>query len=236
MLRWILGDSVFIRAVRNYHNDPNLAYGFARTNDLKKHLEQESGKVLTYFFNDWFTGQGYPSYIVQWTQLGSNHVRIKMNQATSHSSVSFFELPVALRFVNATQQKTVVVDNITNGEIFIRNIGFIADTVFVDPEYWLITRNNTAQKVPDGATGQNIVQVYPNPIRDQFYVYLRNVPNTAGTIQLFNAVGQLVHSRKLNIQNGSEFVEIQTGHLASGVYTVRVTTDSGVKFTKKLIR
>jgi aminopeptidase N len=39
MLRWILGDSVFLKAIKNYHNDPALQYGFVKTDDLKYHLE-----------------------------------------------------------------------------------------------------------------------------------------------------------------------------------------------------
>lgn len=148
MLRWILGDNVFFTALRNYQTDPAVIYGFATTADLKRNLEQTSGLNLTYFFNEWYSGQGYPTYNVQWSNAGSGNVWIKMNQVTSHSSVPFFELPVALQFKNATQQATVVVNNTTNGEIFIKSVGFIPDTVFIDPDAWLITRNNTSAKLP----------------------------------------------------------------------------------------
>lgn len=148
MLRWILGDTIFFNAIRNYLTDPAVAYSFARTSDLKRNLEQTSGRNLTNFFDKWFSGQGYPTYNVQWSDLGSGNVWIRMNQVTSHPSVSFFELPVALRFQNATQQATVIVDNVSNGEVFLRSIGFLADTVFVDPEAWLITKNNTTEKLP----------------------------------------------------------------------------------------
>jgi hypothetical protein len=148
MLRWILGENVFRSAIKRYQTDPAVIYGFARTADLKRNLEKTSGKNLTYFFNEWFSGQGYPSYNVQWTNFGSGNVWIKMNQVTFHPSVSFFELPVALRFQNATQEANVVVDNTVNGETFVKSIGFIADTVFIDPEAWLITRDNSTQKLP----------------------------------------------------------------------------------------
>jgi hypothetical protein len=148
MLRWILGENVFRTAIKNYQTDPAVIYGFARTTDLKRNLEQASGLNLTYFFNEWFSGQGYPTYNVQWSNIGLGNVWIKMNQVTSHVSVPFFELPVALQFRNATQQATVVVNNLFNGETFIRPIGFVADTVFIDPEAWLITRNNTSVKLP----------------------------------------------------------------------------------------
>ena len=148
MLRWKLGDNVFFDGIRNYLTDPTIAYGFARTTDLKRNLEQTSGQDLTNFFNQWFSGQGYPSYNVEWSNAGSGNVWIKMNQATSHASVSFFELPVALKFSNATQSATVVVNNTSNGEVFIKSIGFVADAVTIDPEAWLITRNNTSNNLP----------------------------------------------------------------------------------------
>jgi hypothetical protein len=152
MLRWKLGETVFFNAIRNYQTDPAIIYGFARTADLKRNLEQTSGKNLTNFFNQWYSGQGYPTYNVQWSNTDSGNVWIKMNQVTSHVSVPFFELPVALQFKNATQQATVIVDNIVNGEIFIKPIGFVADTVIIDPEAWLITRNNTTTKFPTCGT------------------------------------------------------------------------------------
>ena len=236
MLRWILGDSVFFNAVRQYAKDPAVSYGFATNNDLKRNLEQVSRKDLTKFFKDWYEGQGYPSYTVEWTALGSSYVKIKMNQTTSHPSVSFFELPVALNFKNATQQKTIVLDNKSDGEIFFRNIGFIPDTVLIDPDYWLITRNNISKKIPDAVNGQNIVQVFPNPVRDQFYVYLRNFSAAAAFISLYNSAGQMVYSKKISLQNGSQFLDIPSQYLAAGVYTLQIKTDNGVSVAKNILK
>jgi aminopeptidase N len=236
MLRLILGDSVFFKAARQYLKDPAVAYGFARTEDLKRNLEQVSGKNLDAFFDDWYTGQGYPSYNVQWTQLGSEFVRIKLNQASSHNSVVFFELPVPLKFKNATQEKTIVLENSYNGEIFIRQLGFRPDTVLIDPEYWLITRNNTATRVTEPTTGQNILQVYPNPVGNQFYVYLRNFSTPNAVVQLLNGLGQLVYSRKINFINGSEFIQINSTRFPSGMYELRIITSDGQIVTRKLIK
>ncbi|WP_165940033.1 M1 family aminopeptidase [Dyadobacter psychrotolerans] len=147
MLRWILGDAVFYTAVRNYLNDPSLAYNFAKTENLKQHLESASGKDLTYFFNQWYIGQGHPSYQLEWSASG-NVVQFKLNQTTSHSSVAFFQLPVPLLFKNAAgQEKMVIANNTQNGQFFIEDVGFLAESVTIDPDYWLITRNNTITKI-----------------------------------------------------------------------------------------
>ena len=148
MLRWILGDAVFFNAVRNYINDVSLVYKFATTANLKSHLEGASGKDLTYFFDQWFNGQGYPSYQVEWSNSG-NSVNVNLKQTTSHASVSFFQLPVPLLFKNSTtgQEKLVVLNNTSNNQNFAETIGFEAESVTVDPDYWLITKNNTVTKI-----------------------------------------------------------------------------------------
>src|ERR671939_414556 len=53
MLRWKLGDSTFFRGMRRYLNDPLLQYRHARSADLQRNLEAESGQNLTEFFKDW---------------------------------------------------------------------------------------------------------------------------------------------------------------------------------------
>lgn len=236
MLRWKLGDDVFFRALRRYQSDPAVIYSFARTADLQRNLEAESGQDLSKFFKDWFEGQGYPSYNVEWSQMGSSYVKIKMNQTTSHSSVNFFDLPVALKFKNASQEKTIVIDNKVNGEVFIRNIGFVADTVLVDPEYWLISKNNTSKKIADVVNGQNVVQVFPNPVQDHFYVYLRNFSTGTASIRLHNMAGQLVYSKSLPLVNGSEYMEVPANGLPSGVYIFTVLADKKQVFAKKLLK
>ena len=95
-LRWIMGDSSFFKALHNYLNDPELTFGFARTAHLKHHLEEACLCDLTWYFNDWFTGEGYPSYTLKWQQQ-ENLVTLTLDQVQSHPSVYFFELPVPVR-------------------------------------------------------------------------------------------------------------------------------------------
>jgi aminopeptidase N len=236
MLRWKLGDSIFFRAIKNYHKDPAVIYGFARTADLKRNLEQESKQDLTEFFKDWFKGEGYPTYNVEWSPVGSSYVKIKMNQTQSHPSVSFFEMPVALKFKNTTQEKTIVVDNKTNGELFFKKLGFVADTVLIDPEYWLLSKNNTTIKKLDVINGQNVVQVFPSPIKDQFAVYLRNFTAASATLTLFDATGRLVYIKKSPLVNGTEYLEIPSQYLPTGIYHLQIKGEDGFKYVKKLLK
>jgi aminopeptidase N len=235
MLRLKLTDSVFLKGLRTYLKDPALAYGFTRTSDFKKHLEAASGKNLTEFFNDWYSGQGYPTYNVQWTPVGSSRVKIKINQTTSHPSVNFFELPVPIKLKNATQQKTILLDNTSNGQEFLENIGFTPDSIFIDPEYWLISKNNIATKVADNNVTSNSVTVFPNPIKTQFSIWLRNFTATTADVALYNTAGQRLFTQKVALVNGGEYIDIQSANLPAGMYTLRITAGS-FKYTKKLVK
>lgn len=146
MLRWKVGDIVFFNALKRYLSDPLLKFRFARTADLKRNFEAESGLNLTSFFQKWFYGQGHPLYAVEWTADSSNNVLVKINQSTSHTSVSFYDMPVPLQFKNSSRDTIIVFNHTQNGQAFVVNPGFTPDTVIFDPQYWLLARSSVQQK------------------------------------------------------------------------------------------
>lgn len=81
----------FFQAIRNYLDDPNLAYGYASTADLKRHFEVQSNSDLSYYFEAWYEKQGYPSYELDWTYLGGIGIKLNLNQMTSHPSNDFLK-------------------------------------------------------------------------------------------------------------------------------------------------
>jgi len=162
MLRWILGDDVFFSGIKRYLNDPLLQYNYARTADLERNLEQESGKDLHSFFQEWFYGQGNPNYGVEWTQDSSNNLFLTINQSTSHPSVNFYEMPVPVQFKNSTRDTVIVFDHQRNGQTFLANPGFKADTAIFDPYYWLLCRDTIYRKVCTGTAGSDKIFPYYN--------------------------------------------------------------------------
>ena len=168
-LRWILGDTAFFAGARAYLNDPALAYGYARTTDLQRHLEQSSGRDLSGYFARWYAGEGYPSYTLVWSQNAANQVTISLSQTTSApTSVAFFPLPVPVQFVGtAGEDTTIVLDNTYPGQQFIVHPNFEAAQLYIDPEIWLISAGNTVTRVSDAgelpASPLDAWAVSPNP-------------------------------------------------------------------------
>jgi hypothetical protein len=142
MLRWKLGDTNFFQGVRNYLNDPALAYGYAKTPQLKAHLEAVSGQNLDEFFADWYYGQGYPTYSVQWSQNGAQLLTVQLFQTPSHASVSFFNIPVPVRFNGVSKSRTLIFDPTTNGQTFTEQLDFAVTSVEFDPDRWLCAKSS----------------------------------------------------------------------------------------------
>lgn len=232
MLKLKLGDEKFYAGMKQYHNKQGLAYGYVAQNDFKTVMEQVSGQDLTQFFQQWYEKEGYPTYNVEWSQFGSTSVKIKMSQTTSMpASVSFFAMPVPLLFKNATQQKTLIVDNTSNGQMFTKYIGFVPDTVLVDPEWLMIHKNDITKKIAYTPTGAGMVTVYPNPVLGPVTVILEDFAANNVDIAVFNTAGQVMYKKSVALVNGSEIIQLPTATWSSGVYMMHIIAND-----KKIIR
>jgi aminopeptidase N len=236
MLRFTLGDSLFFRGIRQYQNDATLQYSFARTADFKRNMEQVSGIDLTYFFNQWITGQGYPSFQIQWSQNKNNWAKIKVNETTSHSSVSFFKTPLALTFKNTFQQKTIIIQVNSNGAETWADIGFAADTVLIDTEKQLISKNNTSTKIKSSTANINEIKLYPNPVQDNLYVSLKNPSDKKLTIQIYTSIGQLISQQQFDTIGQDELLELSFSRIPEGNYLVKVNGGNTTLLTKKIVK
>lgn len=168
MLRWVVGDKVFFDGVRSYFNDPALYFGFARTADFQRHMEETAGSDLNWFFNDWIYGQGYPSYELTCTQNLDKSAIISLEQTASHPSVNFFSLPVPVCFYGEGRDTIIVLNNTSTPENFYIEPGFTIDSIRIDPERRIISAGNTV--VINKLQEKDII-ILPNPAFDRITVY-----------------------------------------------------------------
>jgi hypothetical protein len=232
-IRRIIGDEAFFTAVRNYIQDPALAYGFALTPDLKGHFEDACSCDLTGYFNDWYFGEGYPSYQVGWWQTGDT-VRISIGQTQSHPSVDFFELPVPVLFRGAGHDSIIWFDHSMQGELFTVLLPYAVDTLLVDPGFELITASNTVSGVStEPSPGQ--WNVYPNPTTGSFTVTLPRSTGDEITLEVLDSRGQCLRRFMRGITNDLLINETFNPHLPPGMYLLRLQTGETVHTTKLVI-
>ncbi len=228
MLRKKLGDEMFYQGLRNYLAAPNLAYGYAKTEDFIPIIEAVSGEDLTEFFSDWLYNQGYPTYNIGWFQPNANQVNITINQTQSHASVSFFEAGVPLRFLGTSGQTLdITLDNSQNNQNFDVPVTFEVTEIVFDPEADLISRDSTVSLGMDDVDFDNRFLMYPNPAR-QTVALQKPGHISVSSVDIFNALGQLV-------QTTAWSNTIDVSSLPAGVFIVRFQTGKGA-ITKSLLK
>ena len=235
MLRWVCGDAAFFEGVNNYLGDPEIRNRSALTSQLVGHLEAVSGLDLSEFMNDWYVGEGFPTYQLVWTQDIDGQVSVVLEQATSHPSVGFFEMPVPVRFEAAGQSETVILDHAFSGQAFSFTLPFQASAAQVDPELWIVSGENLVLKVPVSAFSDLESPVlYPNPASGDSWMHVGTRIGGAVELEVVDALGRIVLARPANAVDMR--VAVPSAGLAAGHYTVRVTTGNGTRIALRLVK
>jgi hypothetical protein len=196
-------------------------------------MDAQSGLNFTQFFNQWYYGQGYPTFSVSWNQ-GNNVFYLKSTQTQSFpSSVPLFMTHVDYRITRSAKPDTIV--RLYHGQT-IENYSFpltgTVTSIGVDPNNWILNKVGTNTKdINLSATelGQDIASVFvgPNPTSDALNIYMNT--NDKSSVEIFDVTGKLILT-----QSFETHVEFDISKYANGIYTVSVKNKSGdvIKTTK----
>jgi len=222
MLRYKLGDESFFKGIQNYLADPQLAFAYAKTPQLQKHLEEVSDTSLEEFFKDWFYGEGYPEYEVVWNQDSSDQIiHFQVNQEQSHPSVSFFDMPLPIT-VNGIfgEKEKLRLEVSENNQLFSIQLDFNVASIEIDPDSHLISRNNQAVLGLDEETLDQTVSIYPNPVEEELTISVNGIL-TIRKVRIYNVLGEKI-LEKTNPPN-----RLDLRKLDFGVHLVVIDTDQG---------
>lgn len=228
MLRKKLGESDFFNGLRNYLNDPELTFGYAKTPDLIRNLEETSNQDLTEFFNAWIYGKGYPSYSIRWNQVNDGGININISQTQSHNSVSFFPAVVPVRLIG-TQGETldVFLNNTHNNQGFERAVDFDVQSVRFDPNFDVISKNNQVVLSTNGLPIETQFILFPNPTSEIIHIQKPEAVEII-EINIYNTLGQKVSELEYT-------KSIDVSNLPSGVLLIELVTSQG-KITKTFLK
>ena len=228
MLRYLLNDDVkFFRALRTYQTQ--FGGSTARTVDLQRVFEAEAGRPLGYFFQQWFTGRGYPTFTGRWNQGGSSFVLRVTETASVPAVTPFFDTEVDYRltFSNGTTQ-TVRLRQSQPTQTFSLTVNGTVTSVAVDPNQWVMdlpttapTRDNTLLATRATA-GNPAIVLFPNPCRDQLQLSALPIIGQA-TALVLDATGRTVLRQVV----AAAQPQIDTHTLAPGLYYLRLLGSAG---------
>ena len=216
MLRWKVGDTFFFDALRTYLGFPGLSYGFARTYDFINIMEGISGQSLTGFMNQWFFGEGYPTYTLKWSMKTTDTIQIILFQQTSHPSVNFFDIPIEVVAKNSTHDTSIVLNPEYNGQKFNIPIHFIPDSIIFDPELRIISSANQVLGIAGPSDHDQDLSLVPNPSKDYFLIQGKS---EKALITIHDVKGVMMLSKKVFLP-----CEVSVAGLRPGLYFVTIET------------
>lgn len=230
----INNDSVFFPAIRAFQN--TYKGSTASVIDFRDFMATYSGINFTQFFNQWYYGQGYPTFNVSWNQA-SNVFSLKSTQNQSFpSSVPLFMTHVDYRITRTAMPDTIV--RLFHGQTIEYYSFALTGTVTgigVDPNNWILNKVGTnTHDITLGAEELNIdspqVFVGPNPTSDALNIYLYN--NDKATVEVFDITGKTIMTQNINAH-----AEFDISKYANGIYTVNVKNKQGeVIKTSKVVK
>ncbi len=234
MLRWKIGDSDFFAALKNYQNDTNLIYNFAKVSDLINHFQNQSGQDLTQFFNQWYYNAGYPTYHLQWNQNDEKSVSIYVDQETSipaniPANVPFFSMPIPIEFIGDGYDTIVRFDNNINGQLFKVELPFKVDSVAFDPDLHLVSFDNTVVRVPGFEDGS--LSLFPNPSSNDFNLFF-SVGFIPKSISITDETGRELFYSEIEVDRYAGKYSMHTNSIAAGIYFIKVKSE----WTEKILK
>lgn len=230
MIRYLINDDeLFFHSLRTFLS--NYANGTATGEDMKTTLQNETGINFETFFNNWYYGEGYPIYNVEWYQQG-NDLHIRNIQTSTAGYTPFFEIPVEYELIYSNGDKdTIRLDQTQNIQDYTLNLTGTIDSITMDPENWILKELESVEYNSVAAFEQTKFTIYPNPTND--IIYINTSENGCYNVCIYSSDGKNIldeHfyglSKKLNVTD-----------LSKGIYILMVKNDfTGKKERFKLIK
>jgi hypothetical protein len=227
MLRWEMGDEHFFQGLKNYLNDPEIAYGFASQKKFVEHMEAAADTSFYEFFNDWYYGEGYPTYKLS-SYFDSGKEKLRISQNSSDTSVGFFEMHLPVRVWKGGQYKDLRLYNTTQDQEFIISDERI-DSVQFDPEKWLIAKADRILKLHEITKPEKLVIITDFPAK-KIKVLLTDFNGTE-TFQIYDVSGRTVLNGRLT--GSDSWIDIST--LSNYLYLVEIRVGNQKRMGKLLL-
>ncbi|MES2779333.1 MAG: M1 family aminopeptidase [Bacteroidota bacterium] len=220
-------DSLFFAFLTQYQQQ--FGYSTANTLDFKALLEQMTGRNFTQVFNQWFYGEGFPTFDVKWNQVGDT-LYFLSNQIASSITTPLFVTPLEYNIVR-TQADTLIKVYQQQGEQFYKiPVKGTVTTLQVDPNNWLINQATVLKDINiNGTNEQGLAKInfryYPNPTFSS--VTIESMSRQMESVLVRDISGRLM------LTSTSTVVDLSS--LKQGMYILTIKTIDGATSAGQLL-
>jgi hypothetical protein len=234
-------DSLFYAILRNYlalHGNGNASLA-----NLIDALNAGTGEDYTWFFDQWYYGEGFPRYSARWNQVGGYFVLELDNLGSASAITPFFQAKVDVRLQRTgASDTTVQFNHLVPGQQWTIPVQGAVTNISLDNLNWILNAVTSISQDPtllpdvtaftDPEQPSTGFTVCPNPASGHFVLAFTEPPAPGTTYQLVNALGQIVQSGWV----GTSRTGVATTGLVPGLYFVRVQGPSGVGVQRVMVR
>ncbi|MFH0894908.1 MAG: M1 family aminopeptidase [Bacteroidota bacterium] len=225
-LRFEVGnDTVFFDILKTfmtqYGND--VATGL----DFKAVTENLSGFNFTDYFNQWYFGEGFPTFSVNTTQAADT-LYMNVTQTTSTAVTPLFKGKMEYKLYYSGGDTTVVCYQTANLNSFKVHVDHSVTSIEVDPNNWVVNATGSITVNIDKAVSEMLnFSVSPNPVKENLIIYF---PPQSGKceIKVLDMTGKVCLTA---VSEGTMF-KASMANLNSGVYGVYINSQTGSGFQK----
>lgn len=233
-LRYLINDDAkFFQGLQLYQT--RFADSTAIAVDFKNVMEEITGMNFDAFFEQWYFGEGYPTYSAKWNQIDGD-LLLEINESVSANAITpLFTTDLEVLFSRQGKADTTLRLPITakKNQFLIKGLGQLLTLKALDPSNDIINMTGSISKNPnfvagvDDAVENEIVTIYPNPSNGPITIKM----GETGTYQytLVDTRGRVIQSASFDTQT-----EINLSDKPVGTYLVQITNDNGLS-TSKLV-
>ena len=227
-LRYIINnDDLFFKALQDYQS--NFAFKTATAKDFKQSVENSTGINLSPFFNQWYYGEGYPTYEAKLTQKSDKTIELSVTHQGSAPSVTpLFTNPIDLLISRTNKNDTIIRVNIESNVqkiIFPIELGF-KEVLEIDPNNFIVNRVDQYTNHID--TMNDNVLIYPNPTQDILNIEVKNPMNAH--VKLISMDGKVVLEKTF-----SKEIQLDIRNQNIGNYLL-IIENEGTMFEQKITK
>ncbi|MBU3660417.1 MAG: T9SS type A sorting domain-containing protein [Flavobacteriales bacterium] len=228
-LRYVINnDSLFFNTLRAFQTEfaDSVAVGI----DVRNKFMQTSTIDLTPFFEQWYFGEGYPTYSIRYKQEANDLILQISHTASKPTSTPTFTNPIDVRIFRQGQTDTIIRFEIaSNTELFvIPNFGTATGSMAIDPKNWIVNKVGTITMDNTIGLTENQVskelQIVPNPNNGVFSISNLEV---IAQIEVYQMNGKKVLSKTYS---PNEQIDLRA--FGKGTYLVEIQTQKGSRRLK----
>jgi len=231
-LRYLVNDdSLFFNTLKAFQLE--FADSVAVGVDIRDKFMETSNLDFTQFFEQWYFGEGYPTYSIRYRSDG-NDLLLQISHTASKPAITpTFTNPIDVRIFRQGLTDTIIrFDISSNDELFILpNFGAITGNMGIDTKNWII--NKVGSITLDNSIGikeveiSNEHQIVPNPNNGVF-----SITNLEGIteIDIYQMNGQKVFSKSIV---STELIDLRP--FGKGTYLVEIQNENKTQKRLKLV-